>query len=149
LAALSVPLVEELRALLQKSMPEATHLIDFEAHPGEFRSGFAVRWDPMDVEVTQLEGGSELLEDADPLLPPDLFDAEEFAGIESCSIAFHAMPSWFAERWREAGGESFQYPAYFSEHDSDLAFDLNCRRWDVHGERWAGELGATAARPRD
>ena len=149
LKSLAAPLVAELHALIQKPMPKNTHLIDFEAHPGEFRDGFAVQWDPMDAEVTQLDGGGGLLEDAPPLLPLTLFDSEEFRQVESCSIAFHALPNWFAERWKEAGGSEFAYPAFLSEHDSDLAFDLNRRLWDVQGERWLTKPRASAKRSHD
>lgn len=136
LADLKAPLVAELRAIAGQSMPDETHLIAFEAHPGEFRREFAVQWDPFDAEVTQLDGGGALLAGAGPLIPPAVSTAPEFEKFPIASIAFHALPSWFAECWRGAGGHACRYPAFLSEHDVGMAFDLNRGRWDVHGERW-------------
>ena len=135
LAMLKTPLVAELRGVARRVMPGDTYLIDFEAHPGEFHSGFGVRWDPMDAEVTQLDGGGPLLPHVGPLVPPEVSRSRYFEQLPVASIAFHVLPNWFADCWSEAGGGECLYPAYLSEHDG-LAFDLTLRCWDINGERW-------------
>ena len=132
---LTAPLVRELEAIARAPMPEATYLMGFQAHPGEFRSELSVRWDPMDAEGVQLDGGGPLLEDAGPLIRPRFYDPP-FVEIEVASIAFHALRPWFAECWLAAGGAACAHPAYLSEHDLHMAFDLKHKRWDVLGERW-------------
>jgi hypothetical protein len=131
-------LVEELHGIARASMPAETCLIDFEAQPYRFRYAFAVRWDPMDAELTQLDGGGDLLVGAEPILSADIADAPEYEGLAVASVAFHALPQWFADCWARAGGSACRFPAYLSEHDSSLAFDLRSRTWDVNGARWDG-----------
>jgi integrase/recombinase XerD len=136
---LSAPLVAAMRTIGRTALPSETHLIEFAIHPGLFRSSCGIRWDPMDIENTQLDGGGDLLSDAGPLLAPE-FQGQRYESIEVCSIAFHAMLPWFADCWRAANGTECRHKAFVSEWGCHLGYDLTNRCWDLNGSIVLNEL---------
>ena len=124
------PLIEELRTILAAPKPAGTHTIDFEVHSDEFRDTFGIRWDPMDAENDQLDGGHPLLKDSGPLIPRDLFDLFDHFGIDIPDTAYRVLLDWFRDVWITAGGSDCAYASRLGHHDAGISFDLKTGEWD-------------------
>jgi hypothetical protein len=131
-------MIAELRPVIQAEQPPDTYLLDFEIHSDSFTDGFPIVWDPMDRDLTQLEGRTDLLSDIPFTVPSEILDSEvyEAAGINTWQIASQELVPWFGECWHNAGGLQCKYPAYICHHDDIESFDLRQLKWVSDDEKW-------------
>jgi hypothetical protein len=134
-------MVAELQPIIHAKHDPDTYLLDFEVHLDGFVDGFPVVWDPMDRDLTQLAGRTELLSDIPFTIPKEVIESEtyEAADVNTWDIAFGLLVAWFAECWKKAGGLGCPYPAYICRHDDIESFDLKRLKWVSDSEKWLSE----------
>lgn len=116
-------LVKELRELLLRAVNDAAYLISFEVHPSSIVANFPVRWDWMEADLGQIDGGT-LLADAGPLI-----QREHLGNGDPLLLVLPLLANWFADRWEEAGGHQYRLPAYIECQDGEVMFNLKERIW--------------------
>lgn len=123
LEPLAPTLVKELKDLILRPVDESAYLISFEVQPSSFVVRFPVRWDWMESDLGQLEGGN-LLTGSEPLLRREHYEKDD-----PFPIALPILVDWFAERWHEAGGPEYRLPAYIECKGGEEMFNLKEQRW--------------------
>jgi hypothetical protein len=141
LKPLTERLVASLAEIARKEVSEEAYLIEFEVHYHHFSKQFAIRWDAMDADNSQLEeeDGGYVLGRNEPAFPKELFECPEADGVDMADFCYRLIEAWIADAWNRAGGAECKYPAYIRFHGSSVPYGLRERRMVRDGERWPKE----------
>lgn len=123
LELLAPQLTKELKSLISRPIDDSACLISFEIYPPSFISRFPVRWDWIESDLGQIEGGS-LLADSGGIL-----QKKHYANEDPLPFALPVLVDWFSERWKEAGGHEYSLPAFIECRGSDSMFNLKTLSW--------------------
>lgn len=123
LEPLAPQLAKELKDLILRPIDDSAFLISFEIYPPSFITRFPVRWDWIEPDLGQIEGGNLLVESG------GLLKREHYAQEDPLPFALPVLVDWFAKRWLEAGGLDYSLPAYIECRGDERIFNLKNREW--------------------
>ena len=113
----------EMAMIAGQSWGDAAKLLLIEYDSQGFSEEFAVSLWAMDADGEPVDrDGHWFLKGRTVVVPSQIYDDQEYDGIEPWDTASELLEQWFAQAWRAHGHKGL--PAYIGHHDSYFKTDL-------------------------